>query len=80
VILTADARTAIREAVDATVRARIDWTAVARCAGCGCELVDDFDRPQYVTGCGTCVDRHWKHRARALQRSNGSRQLVLLTR
>jgi hypothetical protein len=70
--VTAAARGAVREAIDAARRAQIDWSREPRCSGCGVELHDPISElPRYVAGCASCTDRK-------LQRSRRiSPQLVL---
>lgn len=58
-------RATLRRLVDAARRAAIDWDAIARCAGCGVEMVEPTGEPRYLRGCRTCADRRAKHRRRA---------------
>ena len=61
-VLTGELRQRLREAIDVTVRAGIDWQAEPRCVACGSELSDEEGKPQYLVGCRTCSDRRCKHR------------------
>jgi hypothetical protein len=68
--MEAATREALRRALDAHARARIDWQAEPRCAGCGVEQSDPWsEQYRYVPGCPTCTDRRHKHCARAAARS-----------
>lgn len=68
--MTADLRHSLRLAIDRAVRARIDWDAEPRCAGCGVEQADpDSGAYRYVPGCPTCSDRASKHRQRTSEPS-----------
>jgi hypothetical protein len=61
-------REALREAIDCAARARIDWQAEARCAGCRVEQFDPWtEEARYVPGCKACSDRRLKRGYRAAE-------------
>lgn len=66
--MTAEFRPALRYAIDEARRARIDWRAEPRCAGCGVEATD------YALGCRTC----WDRRNGRKRRAEASAQLALI--
>jgi hypothetical protein len=64
--LTGELRDLIRALIDSTTRAQIDWTAEARCRGCGVEQSDPWTGARrYVAGCRTCTDRKLRRLYRA---------------
>jgi hypothetical protein len=74
--MRAAVREQVRNARDRAVRAAIDWTAEARCTGCGVEQADPWTgEPRYVAGCGHCTDRKLRRAYRAGEQLNA--QLVL---
>jgi hypothetical protein len=59
-------RQVLRQAIDDAARARIDWRAEERCAGCGVEQSDPWtEEARYAVGCRVCSDRRSKRRSRA---------------
>jgi hypothetical protein len=64
--LTRDQRDLIRTLIDRAARVQINWTAEARCRGCGVEQIDPWTRAhRYVAGCRTCTDRKLRRFYRA---------------
>lgn len=65
--MTGETREYLRSAIDEAVRASIDWSREARCAGCGVEHFDPFtEQPRFTDGCFTCRDRRYGRARRAV--------------